>query len=82
MSLGKCICGEIDYAQIRKKKVVISVVFRLQRLWDEEVARVGLEKASLPAVFMRFQKTRFIVAFFVSVLFAFGAFVGPVCKMA
>uniref|UniRef100_A0A8C1VPY1 ATP-binding cassette, sub-family C (CFTR/MRP), member 12 n=1 Tax=Cyprinus carpio TaxID=7962 RepID=A0A8C1VPY1_CYPCA len=51
---------------------------RLQRLWDEEVAHVGLEKASLPAVVMRFQKTRFIVAFFVSVLFAFGAFVGPV----
>uniref|UniRef100_A0A671RE67 ATP-binding cassette sub-family C member 5 n=1 Tax=Sinocyclocheilus anshuiensis TaxID=1608454 RepID=A0A671RE67_9TELE len=59
------------------KKVVISVLFRLQRLWDEEVAHVGLEKASLPAVVMRFQKTRFIVAFFVSVLFAFGAFVGP-----
>uniref|UniRef100_A0A672PRC4 ATP-binding cassette sub-family C member 5 n=1 Tax=Sinocyclocheilus grahami TaxID=75366 RepID=A0A672PRC4_SINGR len=58
--------------------VVISVLFRLQRLWDEEVAHVGLEKASLPAVVMRFQKTRFIVAFFVSVLFAFGAFVGPV----
>uniref|UniRef100_A0A8C1NRQ2 ATP-binding cassette, sub-family C (CFTR/MRP), member 12 n=1 Tax=Cyprinus carpio TaxID=7962 RepID=A0A8C1NRQ2_CYPCA len=46
---------------------------RLQRLWDEEVAHVGLEKASLPAVVMRFQKTRFIVAFFVSVLFAFGS---------
>uniref|UniRef100_A0A671M1F4 ATP-binding cassette sub-family C member 5 n=1 Tax=Sinocyclocheilus anshuiensis TaxID=1608454 RepID=A0A671M1F4_9TELE len=50
---------------------------RFQRLWDEEVAHVGLEKASLPAVVMRFQKTRFIVSFFVSVLFAFGAFVGP-----
>uniref|UniRef100_A0A8C2HCC3 ATP-binding cassette, sub-family C (CFTR/MRP), member 12 n=1 Tax=Cyprinus carpio TaxID=7962 RepID=A0A8C2HCC3_CYPCA len=51
---------------------------RFQRLWDEEVAHVGLEKASLPAVVMRFQKTRFIVSFFVSVLFAFAAFVGPV----
>ncbi|KAK2913918.1 hypothetical protein Q8A67_002317 [Cirrhinus molitorella] len=50
---------------------------RFQRLWDEEVARVGLEKASLSAVVMRFQKTRFIVSFFISVLFAFGAFVGP-----
>ncbi|XP_016118047.1 multidrug resistance-associated protein 9-like [Sinocyclocheilus grahami] len=48
-----------------------------QRLWDEEVAHVGLEEASLPAVVMRFQKTRFIVSFFISVLFAFGAFVGP-----
>uniref|UniRef100_A0A673MNF8 ABC transmembrane type-1 domain-containing protein n=1 Tax=Sinocyclocheilus rhinocerous TaxID=307959 RepID=A0A673MNF8_9TELE len=46
---------------------------RFQRLWDEEVAHVGLEKASLPAVVMRFQKTRFIVSFFVSVLFAFGS---------
>uniref|UniRef100_A0A671RDU4 Multidrug resistance-associated protein 9-like n=1 Tax=Sinocyclocheilus anshuiensis TaxID=1608454 RepID=A0A671RDU4_9TELE len=53
----------------KKRKVVISVLFRLQRLWDEEVAHVGLEKASLPAVVMRFQKTRFIVAFFVSVLY-------------
>ncbi|XP_043101407.1 ATP-binding cassette sub-family C member 12 [Puntigrus tetrazona] len=50
---------------------------RFQRLWDEEVARVGLEKASLSAVIMRFQKTRFIVGFFISVLFAFGSFVGP-----
>uniref|UniRef100_A0A8C2GX60 ATP-binding cassette, sub-family C (CFTR/MRP), member 12 n=1 Tax=Cyprinus carpio TaxID=7962 RepID=A0A8C2GX60_CYPCA len=59
----------MDYV---KKMIVMSVLFRLQRLWDEEVAHVGLEKASLPAVVMRFQKTRFIVAFFVSVLFAFG----------
>ncbi|RXN17281.1 multidrug resistance-associated 9 [Labeo rohita] len=50
---------------------------RFQRLWDEEVARVGLEKASLSAVVMRFHRTRFIVSFFISVLFAFGAFVGP-----
>lgn len=69
----------MDYV---KKTIVMSVLFRLQRLWDEEVAHVGLEKASLPAVVMRFQKTRFIVSFFVSVLFAFAAFVGPVCKMA
>lgn len=57
---------------------MISVVFRFQRLWDEEVARVGLEKASLSAVIMRFQKTRFIVSFLASVLFAFAVFLGPV----
>lgn len=50
---------------------------RFQRLWDEEVARVGLEKASLSAVIMRFQKTRFIVSFLASVMFAFAVFVGP-----
>uniref|UniRef100_A0A8C1VKV3 ATP-binding cassette, sub-family C (CFTR/MRP), member 12 n=1 Tax=Cyprinus carpio TaxID=7962 RepID=A0A8C1VKV3_CYPCA len=65
MMWKKRICGEMDYV---KKTIVMSVLFRLQRLWDEEVAHVGLEKASLPAVVMRFQKTRFIVAFFVSVL--------------
>uniref|UniRef100_A0A8C1NVA0 ATP-binding cassette, sub-family C (CFTR/MRP), member 12 n=1 Tax=Cyprinus carpio TaxID=7962 RepID=A0A8C1NVA0_CYPCA len=70
MMWKKRICGEMDYV---KKTIVMSVLFRLQRLWDEEVAHVGLEKASLPAVVMRFQKTRFIVAFFVSVLFAFGS---------
>uniref|UniRef100_A0A9J7Y8K9 ATP-binding cassette sub-family C member 5 n=1 Tax=Cyprinus carpio carpio TaxID=630221 RepID=A0A9J7Y8K9_CYPCA len=74
--LENCICGQMDYVK-KKKNSVISVVFRFQRLWDEEVAHVGLEKASLPAVVMRFQKTRFIVSFFVSVLFAFAAFVGP-----
>ncbi|XP_076855657.1 ATP-binding cassette sub-family C member 12 isoform X2 [Brachyhypopomus gauderio] len=50
---------------------------RLQRLWDEEVARVGIEKASLGSVVMRFQRTRLIVSFFVSVLFTFGVFIGP-----
>ncbi|KAK1802156.1 hypothetical protein P4O66_021827 [Electrophorus voltai] len=50
---------------------------RLQRLWDEEVERVGTEKASLVSVVMRFQRTRMIVSFFVSVLFTFGVFIGP-----
>ncbi|XP_067258367.1 ATP-binding cassette sub-family C member 12 [Chanodichthys erythropterus] len=50
---------------------------RFQRLWDEEVARVGLEKASVSAVVMRFQKTRLIVSFLASVLFSLAVFVGP-----
>uniref|UniRef100_A0A674DT44 ATP binding cassette subfamily C member 12 n=1 Tax=Salmo trutta TaxID=8032 RepID=A0A674DT44_SALTR len=36
---------------------------RFERLWEEEVAKVGLEKASLGGVFMRFQRTRLLVAF-------------------
>ncbi|XP_051946724.1 ATP-binding cassette sub-family C member 12 [Xyrauchen texanus] len=50
---------------------------RFQRLWEEEVARVGIEKASLAAVVMRFQRTRLIVSFLASILFAFAVFVGP-----
>ncbi|XP_051576098.1 ATP-binding cassette sub-family C member 12-like isoform X2 [Myxocyprinus asiaticus] len=50
---------------------------RFQRLWEEEVARVGIEKASLAAVVMRFQRTRLIVSFLASLIFAFAVFVGP-----
>uniref|UniRef100_A0AAR2LIF8 ATP-binding cassette sub-family C member 5 n=1 Tax=Pygocentrus nattereri TaxID=42514 RepID=A0AAR2LIF8_PYGNA len=51
---------------------------RLKRIWDEEVERKGIEKASLSSVVMRFQRTRFIVSFFISVLFTFAVFIGPV----
>uniref|UniRef100_A0AAY5F2H2 ABC transmembrane type-1 domain-containing protein n=1 Tax=Electrophorus electricus TaxID=8005 RepID=A0AAY5F2H2_ELEEL len=47
-------------------------MYNCSRLWDEEVERVGTEKASLVSVVMRFQRTRMIVSFFVSVLFTFG----------
>ncbi|KAM9422481.1 ATP-binding cassette sub-family C member 12 isoform 1-T1 [Salvelinus alpinus] len=50
---------------------------RFERLWEEEVAKVGLEKASLGGVFMRFQRTRLLVAFLVSVLFTLSVFIGP-----
>ncbi|XP_039513342.1 multidrug resistance-associated protein 9 isoform X1 [Pimephales promelas] len=50
---------------------------RFQRLWEDEVASVGLEKASLTAVVFRFQKTRLIVSFLASVLFTFAVFIGP-----
>uniref|UniRef100_A0A8K9UV60 ATP-binding cassette, sub-family C (CFTR/MRP), member 12 n=1 Tax=Oncorhynchus mykiss TaxID=8022 RepID=A0A8K9UV60_ONCMY len=48
-----------------------------ERLWEEEVAKVGLEKASLGGVFMRFQRTRLLVAFLVSILFTLSVFIGP-----
>lgn len=53
---------------------------RLQRLWDEEVAHKGLEKASPAAVVMRFQKTRLLVSFLSSVIFSLAVFFGPVCS--
>ncbi|XP_044223017.1 ATP-binding cassette sub-family C member 12 isoform X1 [Thunnus albacares] len=50
---------------------------RLQRLWEEEVAKVGLEKASLVRVFFRFQRTRLILSTIVGVLAMVMAFLGP-----
>ncbi|XP_042169595.1 ATP-binding cassette sub-family C member 12-like [Oncorhynchus tshawytscha] len=50
---------------------------RFERLWEEEVAKVGLEKASLGGVFMRFQRTRSLVALLVSILFTLSVFIGP-----
>ncbi|XP_066513033.1 ATP-binding cassette sub-family C member 12-like [Hoplias malabaricus] len=52
-------------------------VERFKRIWEEEVERKGIEKASLSSVVMRFQRTRLIVSFFISVLFAFAVFIGP-----
>nr|XP_057944786.1 ATP-binding cassette sub-family C member 12 isoform X2 [Doryrhamphus excisus]XP_057944787.1 ATP-binding cassette sub-family C member 12 isoform X2 [Doryrhamphus excisus] len=50
---------------------------RLQRLWEEEVAKSGLEKASLMRVILRFQRTRLIVSVVVGILAMVSAFVGP-----
>lgn len=50
---------------------------RLQRLWDEEVARRGLENASLIRVTLRFQRTRLILSALVSILAMVAAFLGP-----
>uniref|UniRef100_A0A667YK51 ATP binding cassette subfamily C member 12 n=1 Tax=Myripristis murdjan TaxID=586833 RepID=A0A667YK51_9TELE len=50
---------------------------RLQRLWEEEVAKVGLEKASVVRVLLRFQRTRLTLAFLAGILFMFAVFVGP-----
>uniref|UniRef100_A0A8B9HPV1 ATP-binding cassette sub-family C member 5 n=1 Tax=Astyanax mexicanus TaxID=7994 RepID=A0A8B9HPV1_ASTMX len=54
---------------------------RFKRLWEEEVERKGPEKASLGSIVMRFQQTRLIVSFFISVLFTFAVFIGPVCLL-
>uniref|UniRef100_A0A668W2X7 ATP-binding cassette, sub-family C (CFTR/MRP), member 12 n=1 Tax=Oreochromis aureus TaxID=47969 RepID=A0A668W2X7_OREAU len=50
---------------------------RLQRLWNEEVARRGLENASLIWVTPRFQRTRLILSALVSILAMLAAFLGP-----
>ncbi|KAL3992643.1 protein tyrosine phosphatase type IVA [Sarotherodon galilaeus] len=50
---------------------------RLQRLWNEEVARRGLENASLIWVTLRFQRTRLILSAIVSILAMVAAFLGP-----
>ncbi|KAM6950575.1 ATP-binding cassette sub-family C member 12-like [Lycodopsis pacificus] len=50
---------------------------RLHRLWEEEVAKVGLEKASLVRVILRFQRTRLILSVAVGVLAMVAAFLGP-----
>lgn len=51
---------------------------RLQRLWEEEVAKVGLEKASLVRVILRFQRTRMIFSVLVGALAMVAVFTGPV----
>ncbi|MGH0126827.1 UNVERIFIED_CONTAM: hypothetical protein FKN15_007148 [Acipenser sinensis] len=50
---------------------------RFQRLWDEEVSRVGSEKASIERVAFRFQKTQLILSLCVSLLFTAFTFIGP-----
>uniref|UniRef100_A0A0E9VIT2 Uncharacterized protein n=1 Tax=Anguilla anguilla TaxID=7936 RepID=A0A0E9VIT2_ANGAN len=47
---------------------------RFQRLWAEEVAKKGLEKASLERVVMRFQRTRIIMASIAAILIAIARF--------
>ncbi|XP_044057052.1 ATP-binding cassette sub-family C member 12 isoform X2 [Siniperca chuatsi] len=50
---------------------------RLHRLWEEEVAKVGLEKASLFRVILRFQRTRLILSVITGVLAMVMVFLGP-----
>ncbi|XP_039990545.1 ATP-binding cassette sub-family C member 12 isoform X2 [Xiphias gladius] len=50
---------------------------RLQRFWDEEVAKVGQEKASLVRVILRFQRTRVILSVMTGVLSMVALFLGP-----
>ncbi|XP_063046053.1 ATP-binding cassette sub-family C member 12 [Engraulis encrasicolus] len=50
---------------------------RLERMWDEEVSRVGIDRASLGRVVMRFQRTRLLLAIITSFLLTVALFVGP-----
>ncbi|XP_055010778.1 ATP-binding cassette sub-family C member 12 [Boleophthalmus pectinirostris] len=50
---------------------------RLNRLWEEEMARVGEDKASLSRVLRRFLRTRLIVSFIVGAFAMLAAFLGP-----
>ncbi|XP_056881465.1 ATP-binding cassette sub-family C member 12 isoform X2 [Takifugu flavidus] len=50
---------------------------RLQKLWKEEVAKVGPEKASLVRVIVRFQRTRLILSAIAGVIAMVAAFLGP-----
>ncbi|TNN32588.1 Multidrug resistance-associated protein 9 [Liparis tanakae] len=50
---------------------------RLHRLWEEEVAKLGLEKASVVRVVFRFQRTRLILSIIVGILATVPAFLGP-----
>uniref|UniRef100_A0AAQ4PRF0 ATP-binding cassette, sub-family C (CFTR/MRP), member 12 n=1 Tax=Gasterosteus aculeatus aculeatus TaxID=481459 RepID=A0AAQ4PRF0_GASAC len=51
---------------------------RLNRLWREEVSRVGLERASVMRVMLRFQRTRLILSVFIGILAMAAMFLGPV----
>ncbi|KAM7424805.1 hypothetical protein PAMA_000930 [Pampus argenteus] len=48
----------------------------LQRLWEEEVCKVGLQKASLTRVLLRFQRSRLLLVLLINVLFMASLFVG------
>ncbi|XP_034536168.1 multidrug resistance-associated protein 9-like [Notolabrus celidotus] len=49
---------------------------RLQTLWDQEVCAVGLQKASLNRVLLRFQRDRLLLVLCINVLFMLSLFVG------
>ncbi|KAI8482476.1 Multidrug resistance-associated protein 5, partial [Branchiostoma belcheri] len=50
---------------------------RFERLWQEEVERVGMEKASLPRTIWRFTRTRMLMTYLTLMICMIGAFLGP-----
>ncbi|XP_076011422.1 ATP-binding cassette sub-family C member 12 [Genypterus blacodes] len=50
---------------------------RLRTLWEQEVAKVGLEKASLLRVILRFLRTRVVLSVCAGTLGILAAFLGP-----
>ncbi|XP_004704957.1 ATP-binding cassette sub-family C member 11 [Echinops telfairi] len=52
-------------------------VKRLRLLWEEEVSRRGIEKASVLRVMLRFQRTRVFIQVFVGCFFCVASVLGP-----
>ncbi|XP_078614097.1 ATP-binding cassette sub-family C member 5-like isoform X5 [Branchiostoma floridae x Branchiostoma japonicum] len=50
---------------------------RFERLWKEEVERVGMKKASLPRTIWRFTRTRILMSYLTIMICMIGAFLGP-----
>ncbi|KAI8484404.1 Multidrug resistance-associated protein 5 [Branchiostoma belcheri] len=48
-----------------------------ERLWQEEVERVGMEKASLPRTIWRFTRTRMLMSLLTILIFSAGTFLLP-----
>ncbi|XP_034796002.1 ATP-binding cassette sub-family C member 11 [Pan paniscus] len=53
-------------------------VQRLHRLWEEEVSRRGIEKASVLLVMLRFQRTRLIFDALLGICFCIASVLGPI----
>ncbi|XP_024407272.2 ATP-binding cassette sub-family C member 11 [Desmodus rotundus] len=51
---------------------------RFRRLWEDEVSRSGIKKASLLRVLLRFQRTRVLLYMILSVCLAITSVLGPV----
>ncbi|XP_030582176.1 multidrug resistance-associated protein 9-like [Archocentrus centrarchus] len=71
--------NELDTSDLKMSAFDVADISakRLQRLWNEEVARSGLENASLIRVTLRFQRTRLILSITVSIIAMVMAFLGP-----
>ncbi|PNJ62440.1 ABCC11 isoform 5 [Pongo abelii] len=52
-------------------------VQRLHRLWEEEVSRRGIEKASVLLVMLKFQRTRLIFDALLGICFCIASVIGP-----
>ncbi|XP_078614100.1 ATP-binding cassette sub-family C member 5-like [Branchiostoma floridae x Branchiostoma japonicum] len=50
---------------------------RFERLWKEEVERVGMKKASLPRTIWRFTRTRMLMSLLTILIFSAGTFLTP-----
>uniref|UniRef100_A0AAQ5YG79 ATP-binding cassette, sub-family C (CFTR/MRP), member 12 n=1 Tax=Amphiprion ocellaris TaxID=80972 RepID=A0AAQ5YG79_AMPOC len=61
-----------------RNKLDMSSLNLLQRMWEEEVAKKGPEKASLVRAVLRFQRTRLIISVLVGILAMVAVFLGPV----